>query len=89
MKNRLQENKTKKVSFGYLLRNYAWPLRKAIFLLIFISFIANFITASQPIVFAGIMNIIIGQSEVGTVQKTPKLLDLNQIGNHVMDFLNR
>lgn len=81
------KNKISRASFSYLLSNYAVPLRKSIMFLVCISFAASFIIATQPVVFAGIMNIVIGNDIAVSAQKSAKLLDLNQIGNRVLMFV--
>jgi len=77
----------KKSSIIYILHNYARPLRKVISLLILLNLAANLIAACQPIVFAGVMNILIGQGDGAVKKQGASLLDLNHIGGSLMGAL--
>lgn len=82
------DKKTTNISFSYLVRSYAWPFRKVILLLIFITVLANLITAAQPVALSGIMNIIVRQDDTSVGKTSLKLLDLNQIGKNVMNMVS-
>ncbi|TBR15796.1 ABC transporter ATP-binding protein [bacterium] len=88
MKNK--DKKIKEVSLGHLVKAYAWPLRKIIFVLIFVTLLGNFLSAARPIVLAGIMNIMIEQKQLDTSPAKPsgKFLDLNNIGHKVLDVIS-
>lgn len=82
------DRKIGKYSFGHLVKTYAWPLRKIIILLIFLTIAANFLSASLPVVLAGIVNIIIGQNDHAAGYAGGRLLDLNEIGNRVLNIVS-
>ncbi len=88
MSNHMNGKVKNKVSFGYLVKTYAWPLRRLIILLIPVTLVANFIAASQPVVLAGIMNIVVGQHDVAGTQSMAGSLDLNHIGGRVMGVIS-
>lgn len=78
-----------KNSFGYLLRNYAWPMRGRIFFLVLIILLANFMVAIQPAVLAGITNVIVPPDGATPENGHKSLLDLNRIGTLVLNNISR
>lgn len=76
----------------YLIRNYAWPFRKIIFILILVTFVSNFITTIQPVALSGVMAIIIGEKGLDAAASNKpvkgKLLDLNNLGSRVIKLFS-
>lgn len=72
-------------SLKRLMRNYAWPFRGIIFILILVTFVSNFITTVQPVALSGVMAIIIGEKSLDTGSPAKgNILDLNTLGSRVM-----
>jgi subfamily B ATP-binding cassette protein MsbA len=80
------------LSMKWLLLKYARPFWKWIALLIFITIIANVLTAFQPVVLSGFMSVILKNNTVITQsanasQSGGSIFNLNQIGSKFMAAL--
>ena len=76
-----------------LISSYVIPFWKPITLSIFIALIGNLIITSEPLILAGIVNIIVGVKEIGInnheIGQSNNIFDLKFVGSFVNNYISK